>query len=243
MVKMLAVHLDHMRKAVRLARYALDHNETPVACLLVNEEGHVVSWGINDTNRSLNGTAHAEFQAIDRLRESNEVVDDEDLRRVISTCTLYVTVEPCVMCASALRQLGLPRVVFGCTNERFGGNGTVLAIQKGQSTPGPEYHVVPGILRREAVLLLRYFYVRSNERSPKPRNKTERQLDLKSFPPLPWSEYLSREEFAAEIGPKLLPAFDSQKDLDGEIEWSLVDEECKEVRPDFVPCKRVKLYR
>lgn len=220
---MLENHLSHMRTAVRLARYALDHNETPVACILVLD-GHVVSWGINDTNNSLNGTAHAEFQAIDRLRER---LSDERWVHVLSTCTLYVTVEPCVMCAAALRQLGVGRVVFGCANERFGGNGTVLAVNRGRSTPGPEALAVPGVLRREAVLLLRYFYVRSNSRAPKPRNKQERQLDLSTFPPLAWDRYLTRSQFAAELGSDFLPAFDSCSDLNKEeVEWALVDEPC-----------------
>lgn len=228
---MLAAHLEHMRTAVRLARYALDHGETPVACVLVDDNddnsdtdtpGHVVAWGINDTNRSLSGTAHAEFQAIGRLQARLP----DAWQHVLRTCTLYVTVEPCVMCASALRQLGVPRVVFGCANERFGGNGTVLAVHRGRSTPGPAVLVTPGVLRREAVLLLRYFYVRANARAPRPRSKHDRQLDRSTFPPMAWDRYLSRAQFAADLGPDHLAAFDSQRDLAGPVEWLLVDEPC-----------------
>lgn len=49
---------------------------------------------------------------------------------IVASCDLYVTVEPCVMCASALRQLGIRRVFFGCANDRFGGCGSVLWINQ-----------------------------------------------------------------------------------------------------------------
>ncbi|CAI6740358.1 ANL_collapsed_G0029610.mRNA.1.CDS.1 [Saccharomyces cerevisiae] len=89
------------------------------------------------------------------------------------------------MCASALKQLGIGKVVFGCGNERFGGNGIVLSVNHDTCTLVPKnnsaagYESIPGILRKEAIMLLRYFYVRQNERAPKPRSKSDRVLDKK----------------------------------------------------------------
>jgi tRNA-specific adenosine deaminase 2 len=76
---------------------------------------------MNDTNRSLNGTRHAEFVAIE------EVLTKHPLE-IVQEVTLYVTVEPCVMCASMLRQYRVKEVYYGCSNERFGGTGGVLNI-------------------------------------------------------------------------------------------------------------------
>lgn len=70
---------------------------------------------------SSQGTRHAEFQAIDQVLDAHP-------SSVFRDTSLYVTVEPCIMCASALRQLGIQCVYFGCANERFGGTGGVLSI-------------------------------------------------------------------------------------------------------------------
>jgi tRNA-specific adenosine deaminase 2 len=72
-------------------------------------------------------TLHAELEAIDHLLPTNPAP--------LSAITLYVTVEPCVMCASALRQIGIGRVVYGCGNDRFGGCGSVICINSSQVKP------------------------------------------------------------------------------------------------------------
>lgn len=223
---MLEVHLKRMGDAVKLAKFALDHGETPVACVFVHgRSGRLMAYGMNYTNESLSGVAHAEFMGIEQLR--CRFGGGDELLRVMREIVVYVTVEPCVMCASALKQLGVQKVVFGCANERFGGNGTVLKINSDSCTAGIGYETIPGILRREAIMLLRYFYVRSNERAPKPRNKAERRLDRDAFPPLPWCRYIDREAFAREFGSESLHHFDGETDLlDGKIDWQLIDEPC-----------------
>lgn len=228
---MISMHLAHMRTAIRLARYALDHDETPVACVFVHTPtDQVIAYGMNDTNKSLTGIAHAEFMGIEQLRQL--VGNSKQLLDLFEDITLYVTVEPCIMCASALKQLGIKRVVFGCANERFGGNSTVLAINRDSSTLSPpklekqcnSYEAIPGVLRREAIMLLRYFYVRSNERAPKPRNKAERRLDTDTFPTMSWSKYIDRKSFALEFGIENLSCYDDGSDIIGtKIEWPLID--------------------
>lgn len=112
-------------------------NETPVGCVLVYNN-QIVGFGMNDTNRSMNvsdielsavtnitdpfkGTKHAEFIAIAQMLQSFP-------RSALQSTDLYVTVEPCVMCASALKQYRIRNVYFGCANDRFGGTGGVLSL-------------------------------------------------------------------------------------------------------------------
>jgi tRNA-specific adenosine deaminase 2 len=73
----------------------------------------------------MQATRHAELEAIDLIIELDP--SPYPLRDV----TLYVTVEPCLMCASALRQLGIKKVFYGCANDRFGGCGSVLSVNSG----------------------------------------------------------------------------------------------------------------
>jgi len=61
---------------------------------------------------------------------SDKELTPEMTQYPLSTTTLYVTVEPCIMCASALRQMGIKEVYYGCANDRFGGNGSVLGVNK-----------------------------------------------------------------------------------------------------------------
>lgn len=110
----------YMRAAFDMAEQALASNEVPVGCVFVRK-GEIIARGMNDTNRSLNGTRHAELIAINSIlgEHQSSVLHDTDL---------YVTVEPCIMCASALRQYRIRAVYFGCSNDRFGGTGGVLSV-------------------------------------------------------------------------------------------------------------------
>jgi tRNA-specific adenosine deaminase 2 len=163
----LELHQRFMRRAIETAEQALKEGETPVACVLVYK-GEVVARGMNDTNRSLNGTRHAEFLAIAEFRKK---FPQEELRKT----DLYVTVEPCIMCASALRQYGIRCVYYGCGNDRFGGNGSVLPVNSDKGLE-PGYPSYGGIFRKEAIMLLRRFYIQENENAPNPRAKGNREL-------------------------------------------------------------------
>ncbi|KAL9586348.1 MAG: hypothetical protein Q9212_000966 [Teloschistes hypoglaucus] len=118
---------------------------------------------MNDTNRSLNGTRHAEFQAVDQILDTHP-------SSVFSDADLYVTVEPCIMCASAIRQLGIRAVYFGCSNDRFGGTGGVLSIHTDPSIDRPVL-ARGGILREEAIMLLRRFYIQENQKGSVPKHR------------------------------------------------------------------------
>jgi tRNA-specific adenosine deaminase 2 len=82
---------------------------------------------------------------------------------ILKETDLYVTVEPCIMCASALRQYGIRAVYFGCLNDRFGGCGGVMTVHSDKSVD-PPYPVYGGLFREEAIMLLRKFYVQENNK-------------------------------------------------------------------------------
>ncbi|CAK7900689.1 tRNA-specific adenosine deaminase subunit Tad2p [[Candida] anglica] len=185
---------------------ALSINETPVACILVSDEDQsVLSIGYNDTNRSLNGTRHAEFLAIDKVLSTrcNGVSGSVLPERT----TLYVTVEPCIMCASALKQVGISTVVYGCGNDRFGGNGTVLSIHEGN------YKILPGILRTEAIQLLRNFYIQENESAPDPKIKKNKDLDNKEYPTMDYSRYMDRASFLESYGSERINVYSGDTEI------------------------------
>lgn len=162
-------HHTFMRKALNMAEKALMTGETPVGCVLVLD-GQVVGEGMNDTNRSLNGTAHAETLAIYQFLAARP-------RSELSRTALYVTVEPCIMCASLLRQYNIGCVYYGCANDKFGGNGGVLRVHEDTRVKfNPPYKSYGGLFRKEAIMLLRRFYVQENERAPNPRQKRDRVL-------------------------------------------------------------------
>ena len=130
-----------MHVAFHEARKALLICEVPVGCVLVFRNEKIISLGHNETNRGRCALLHAEIIAIQKLvskLENSQSIFTKwvlnhggrttKLESILKECVLYVTVEPCIMCASALRILGIGKVYFGCRNDRFGGNGTTISI-------------------------------------------------------------------------------------------------------------------
>ncbi|CAN6673225.1 tRNA-specific adenosine deaminase subunit Tad2p [Trichomonascus vanleenenianus] len=177
-------HLKFMKAALAKAEEALEAGEVPVGCVFVHN-GEIIGRGMNDTNRSLCGHRHAEFLGIEEAlaKYPPSIFEETDL---------YVTVEPCVMCASALRQLRIRAVYFGCGNERFGGCGSVLTVNRHKG-PEPGYRAYPGLYREEAIMLLRRFYVRENDKAPVPRSKKSRELK-DNMETLDYSLFIDDEE-------------------------------------------------
>lgn len=139
-------------------------------------EKKIVSRGRNRTNEDKNGSKHAELVALEALHASLGFEATKSLPW--SRLELYVTVEPCVMCAAALRHLGIGKVYFGCCNERFGGCGSVMPVDKDflpSSIPALNIEVV-NEFRNDCVMILRRFYIRENERAPNPKKKAKRVL-------------------------------------------------------------------
>ncbi|KDN48206.1 cytidine deaminase-like protein [Tilletiaria anomala UBC 951] len=175
-----------------MAEEALGAFEVPVGSVFVRN-GEIIAKGRNRTNELMNATRHAELEAIDEiLKRYPPQAPNFPLQphsgppgdNVLKETTLYVTVEPCIMCGSALRQAGIKRVVFGAGNERFGGNGSVLGTHDDQELgSAPPYEAVGGYYREEAILLLRRFYLTENSNAPIPKNKAKRVLKTEIQPP------------------------------------------------------------
>lgn len=157
-----------MSKAFDMASEALENGEVPVGCLMVYNND-IIGKGRNEVNETKNATRHAEMVALD------QVLDwcrhrEKDPKVVCGQTVLYVTVEPCIMCASALRLLHIPFVVYGCKNERFGGCGSVLDVPSDDLPhTGTSFKCISGYRAEEAVEMLKTFYKQENPNAPKPK--------------------------------------------------------------------------
>ena len=111
-----------MKEAVRQAKKAAAIGDVPIGCVIV-KEGRIISRGYNRRNADKTVLSHAEITAIKRACKK-----EGDWR--LEDCTLYVTLEPCPMCAGAIVQARIPRVVIGSMNAKAGCAGSVLNILK-----------------------------------------------------------------------------------------------------------------
>jgi tRNA(adenine34) deaminase len=138
-----------MRAALDEARAAVAHGDVPIGAVVVRHD-QVIGRGRNERERREDPTAHAEVLA---LREAAAALGSW---RVLD-CTLYVTLEPCAMCAGAIVLARVPRVVYACTDPKAGAAGSVLdVLAQPQLNHRPE--VVGGVLADEASALLRTFF-------------------------------------------------------------------------------------
>lgn len=85
---------------------------------------------------------------------------------VLRSCDLFVTCEPCLMCAYALRQVGIGRVYYGCINKRFGGCGSVYSLHDRPDLPYPPMYCEGGFLDQECIDLFKVFYESGNPNAP-----------------------------------------------------------------------------
>ena len=164
-----------LQKAFELAEEALDNDEVPVGCVFV-KSNRVICEGRNRVNETKNATKHAEFVAIEALKRSFMSSRCDNLEEqkeayvrfteAIRGSVLYVTVEPCIMCAGLLRLLQIKSVVFGCHNDRFGGNGSVLSVHSDLADSLPPYTVSGGHESDRAMELLKKFYEQENLNAP-----------------------------------------------------------------------------
>lgn len=139
----------YMREAIRQAKKAAAINEVPIGCVIVYEE-KIIARGYNRRIIDRNVLAHAEISAI---RKACKKMGDWRLEG----CTMYVTLEPCPMCAGAIVQARIPKVVMGCMNPKAGCAGSVLDMLH---QPGFNHQVETetGILGEECSGLLKSFF-------------------------------------------------------------------------------------
>jgi len=137
-------HEKYMRMALAEAQKALSEGEVPIGAVVVCKE-HVIARAHNLTETLGDATAHAEMQAI--TMAANELGG-----KYLTDCTLYVTVEPCVMCAGALGWAQVPRVVYGCRDEKRG------FLTFAPQALHPKAQVTGGILEDDCRQLMQQFF-------------------------------------------------------------------------------------
>lgn len=141
-------HLRFMDEALRLAREAAEAGEVPVGCVIVRN-GQIVGRGRNRRETGKTALGHAEIEAI------NEACHTLGGWRLWD-CTLYVTLEPCPMCAGAIVNARIPQVVFGASDPKCGACGSVCDLFSMDFNHHPQ--VLQGIREEEAASLLSEFF-------------------------------------------------------------------------------------
>lgn len=135
----------YMQQALQEAHRALDEDEIPIGAVVVSSQGDIIGRGHNLTETLHDVTAHAEMQA---LTAASEYMGG----KYLTDCTLYVTVEPCIMCAGALGWSQIGRVVFGAADEKRG-------YQRfAPEALHPKTQVTAGILEEECRRLMVEFF-------------------------------------------------------------------------------------
>ncbi len=138
-----------MRLALREAARALEHDDVPIGAVIV-KDGEVIGAGHNERELRSDPTAHAEMVA---LREAARVLDSW---RVLDS-VIYVTLEPCAMCAGAIVLARVPRVVFGAADPKAGATGSVInVLDLAELNHRPQ--VQSGLLAEDCADLLRAFF-------------------------------------------------------------------------------------
>ncbi len=138
-----------MKQAVKQAKKAYDKLETPIGCVIVHED-KIIARGYNKRNIKKNTLAHAEILAINK---ASKVLGDWRLE----DCTMYVTLEPCPMCAGAIVQARIPRVVIGSMNPKAGCAGSVLNLLQ-QDGLNHQVEITKGVLAEECSGLMTSFF-------------------------------------------------------------------------------------
>src|SRR3954469_7801344 len=152
---------DFMAEALRLAGKAFRADEVPIGAVVVRA-GRIIARAYNQVELLKDATAHAEMLA---LTQAEAAVGDWRLNE----CDLYVTKEPCVMCAGALVHVRIRRVIFGCSDPRSGAGGGLINLLQ---HPALNHHceITTGVLQNESGAILQEFFRKKrirNDEAPK----------------------------------------------------------------------------
>ena len=139
-----------MQAALSLAKVAADNGDVPVGAIVVNEAGEILGTGQNLREQSNDPTAHAEVIAIRQAAEKIGSWRLDDL-------TIVVTLEPCAMCAGAIAQSRIKRLVFGAWDEKAGAVGSVMDVIRDPRAL-TKVEVISGVLQHESSELLDKFF-------------------------------------------------------------------------------------
>ena len=153
-----------MRQAMKEARKALARGEVPIGAVVVRD-GHVIARGWNQVETLKDATAHAEMIA---LTAAQEALGDWRLEG----CTMYVTLEPCQMCAGALVQSRIDRVVIGSMNPKAGCAGSVLNLLQIAGF-NHQVKIVQGVCQEECSVMLSDFFKELREKKKRKKHAPE----------------------------------------------------------------------
>lgn len=149
MPKKLTQDEKYMREALKQAKKAYALGEVPIGCVIVYED-RIIGRGYNRRNTDKNTLSHAEITAINR---ASKKMGDWRLEE----CTLYVTLEPCQMCAGAIIQARVTRVVMGAMNPKAGCGGSILNVLEMEQF-NHQAQVTRGVLQEECTAMLTTFF-------------------------------------------------------------------------------------
>lgn len=162
------LHEKYMKAALKQANKAYLLGEVPIGCVIVHE-GKIIGRGYNRRNTARNTLAHAEITAINKA--SKKIGDWR-----LENCTLYVTLEPCQMCAGAIVQARIPKVVMGCMNPKAGCGGSILNILE-MPQFNHQVNVTRGILEEECSQILTTFFKELRQRNKKEKEEKQNCTD------------------------------------------------------------------
>ena len=157
-----------MSEALKEAEKSLDKAEIPIGCVIV-KDGEVIGRGHNAREELNQAIMHAEVMAI---QEANRA---EGNWRLLD-CTLFVTIEPCVMCSGAIGLARIPKVIYGASNQKFGGAGSLLRDER----LNHRVEVETGIMEEECAKIMQDFFRQSRERKKEAKRlaKLETMQDM-----------------------------------------------------------------
>ena len=147
----------YMQMAYENAKKAFGLREVPIGCVIVHED-KVIASTYNQRNTMKNALYHAEITAID---EACKVIGDWRLE----DCTMYVTIEPCPMCAGAILQARIPRLVYGANNPKAGSVVSLNSILDNDSY-NHQVEIIQGVMEEECAKIMSDFFVRLRKKSP-----------------------------------------------------------------------------
>lgn len=146
----------YMRQAIRLAKKASAQGDVPIGCVIVYD-GKVIGRGYNRRNKDKSVLAHAEVLAI---KKAAKYIGDWRLEN----CRMYVTLEPCQMCAGAIVQARIPEIVIGCMNPKAGSAGSIINILNIKKF-NHQVDITKGVLEEECSSLLVSFFKELREKN------------------------------------------------------------------------------
>ena len=158
----LAIHNKYMEKAIAQARRAYANGDVPIGCVIVHD-GRIIARGFNKRNLKKTTLAHAEILAIE---QASRKLGDWRLEE----CTMYVTLEPCQMCAGAIVQSRITRAVIGSMNPKAGCAGSVLNLLEMQEF-NHQVEVERGVLQEECSTMLSGFFRELREKKKREKEQ------------------------------------------------------------------------